>query len=232
MALAGPVCADPDEDAFVAANITGILYHEIGHAMVDLLALPVFGQEEDAADVASVLLVEALHEADEALDLAYDASFGFAAEAMARDAEGHDVAWWDTHGPDEQRFFNTVCLFYGADPDGRDGFAQDMDLPEDRAETCEEEFQLAWDSWGPVFDDLEDASGDPITLVADGDSLSHRVAADLTDRLNAVFRWPEPLTLIVEPCDEANAYFYPDGREIVLCTEFEPYLRQLWRLSE
>ena len=39
------------------------------------------------------------------------------------------MTWSDVHGPDLQRFYNLVCLFYGADPDTRDDFAADMNLP-------------------------------------------------------------------------------------------------------
>ncbi|MGB1209146.1 MAG: DUF4344 domain-containing metallopeptidase, partial [Paracoccaceae bacterium] len=68
---AAPAMADEARDAFVDANVLGIFYHELGHAMIDILDLPIFGQEEDAADVASVMLIDALWEEETALDLAY-----------------------------------------------------------------------------------------------------------------------------------------------------------------
>ena len=50
--LPGLAAADEEREAFVEANLLGIFYHELGHALIDILQLPVFGQEEDAADVA------------------------------------------------------------------------------------------------------------------------------------------------------------------------------------
>ncbi|SMX47280.1 DUF4344 domain-containing metallopeptidase [Maliponia aquimaris] len=230
--LTAPARADEAEEAFVEANILAIFYHELGHAMIDLLQLPVYGQEEDAADVASILLIDWMFEPASALDLAYDASFGFAAEAMMRDHEDYEIAWWDSHGPDEQRFYNTVCLFYGANTEDRDDFAADMGLPQERAEVCEEEFNLAWSSWRPVLEDLSDAGGHPLAFVSEDDSPLARLMADEIAELNTIFRWPEPLTVVVEDCGEPNAFYVADGPEIVMCTEFPPYLRDLYRLSE
>ena len=62
--------ADEATQAHVEANLLGIFYHELGHALIDVLNLPIFGQEEDAADVLSVFLIDALYEEDSAVDLA------------------------------------------------------------------------------------------------------------------------------------------------------------------
>lgn len=231
--LAAPALADEAEDAFVEANVLSIFYHEMGHALIDLMGLPVFGQEEDAADVASVILTDYLWEPDAALAIAYDASFGFAAEAMMGAQEGYDIAWWDVHGPDEQRFYNTVCLFYGADPEARDDFAEDMGLPEDRAETCEEEFELAAGSWVPVLEEMAEMQGarmvfDPAGNLPWLDDLLAAEVADLNDR----FSWPQPLTVATGPCGEANAFYFPDEALIQVCDEMVPYLHELFVLSE
>ena len=46
-----------EEDDFVASNIISVFYHELGHAVIDMMGVPIFGQEEDAADVFSILLL-------------------------------------------------------------------------------------------------------------------------------------------------------------------------------
>ncbi|WP_299138085.1 DUF4344 domain-containing metallopeptidase [uncultured Tateyamaria sp.] len=216
--------ADEAQDAFVEANLLGIFYHELGHALIDVLGLPVFGQEEDAADVASILMIDAFYDEEAAQDLAYDASFGFLAEA---DAAG-DVAYWDVHGPDEQRFYNTVCLFYGGNPDARDDFASDMGLPEDRAETCAEEYEQALDSWGAAFDEISGAGESLAFVDGDAPSLTSDVIAAEVAALNADFLLPEAVTVRVEPCGEANAFYDPQNVAIIMCTEFEGHLRHLY----
>ena len=213
------------EEAYVEANLLSIFYHELGHALVDVMALPVFGQEEDAADTASILLIDALFDEDAAQGIARDAAFGFLDEADAADAE---PVWWDGHGPDEQRYYNLVCLFYGADPETRDALADELQLPEDRAASCEEEFDLANDSWGPVFDELvERGPGDTLMFQSDTASLTTDLIGDEVAALNAELSLPTPVTVRVAPCEEANAFYDPEVREITICTELEPHLRQI-----
>lgn len=50
----------PEQDRFIAANILAVFYHELGHAVIDVEDLPIYGQEEDAADVFSIFMIDAL----------------------------------------------------------------------------------------------------------------------------------------------------------------------------
>ncbi|WP_439121686.1 DUF4344 domain-containing metallopeptidase [Marivita sp.] len=224
---AGPVLADDAEDAFVEANILGIFYHELGHALIDVMQMPVFGQEEDAADVASILLIDHLFEPESALDMAYDVANGFWAEAVANADD--PVPYWDVHGPDEQRFYNTVCIFYGGDPDTRDDFAEDMELPEERADYCVEEYALAADSWGAVFDELVEGM-EPMQFSAqvEGSFTAQIIGAEV-EALNADFGFPSVVAVITGECGEANAFYDPSDQSVTMCEEFENHLRQLYR---
>lgn len=229
-ALFFPVAAQAqDVSEFVEANILGIFYHELGHAVIDIEGVPIFGQEEDAADVFSIFLIDAFFEEETALSLAYDAAFGFWAEAEA--SFGEEVAWWSVHGPDEQRFYNTVCIFYGADPDNREGFAQDMGLPDERADYCPDEFDQANAAWGSVLDEMtERGAGSSISFAASSPKAAQQIAAVLAPEvaaLNAGMRLSSPLKVAVEPCEEANAFYDLDARQITFCTEFLPHLRKL-----
>lgn len=219
--------APPHVQDFVAANLLSTFYHELAHALIHILQLPVFGQEEDAADVASVLLINALYEEDAARQLAYDTAFGFWGEAE----EQPEPLWWDTHGPDLQRYYNIVCLFYGANPDERDDLAEEMGLPLERAEGCEEEFELAQDSWGPVFDQIEtDTPGSSIQMIgspAASDAFAVDLIAAEIEALNTDFQLPETLHVTVEPCGEPNAFYDLDDTQIIICSEFAPYLAKL-----
>ena len=52
-----------EEDAalYMAQDaVLSIFYHEMGHALIDILQAPVLGLEEDAADVLSALLINEL----------------------------------------------------------------------------------------------------------------------------------------------------------------------------
>lgn len=216
------------DEMFVEANVLGIFYHELGHALIDIEGVPIFGQEEDAADVFSIFLIDALFEEDAAQSIAYDAAFGFAGEVEMREQAGEEVAWWDVHGPDEQRYYNTVCIFYGADPDKRADLAEELGLPEDRAEYCPDEYDQAAHSWGAVLDEMaERGAGKTLSLEGDDGSLTAQLLAQEIRDLNAMFSLSAPLTVTLESCGEANAFYDPETTEIIMCTEFEDHIREM-----
>lgn len=60
------------------------------------MQVPIFGQEEDAADVFSLLLIDEVFEPESANIIAYDAAFGLHAESQE-----NTLAFWDVQGPEE-----------------------------------------------------------------------------------------------------------------------------------
>ncbi len=217
-----------DTVAYVESNLLGIFYHELGHALIDILGLPIFGQEEDAADVFSVFLIDALYEEESAVQLAYDTAFGFLGEAENTD----DIAFWDVHGPDLQRYYNLICIFYGANPDERYDVAQDLGLPQDRADYCSVEYEQAVDSWGQALDKVTYSPGGKTfqlgSIVVDSDAgmLTEDLIRSEVDALNKGFRLPDQLRVSVVACGEANAFYDPGSREIVMCSEFADWLAE------
>jgi hypothetical protein len=222
---ATPVHADDVIDTFIEANLLSAFYHELGHALIDVMDLPVYGQEEDAADTASIMFLDAIFEEDSAVVIAYGAATGL---LIGAETTGEDIAWSDTHGADLQRFYNLVCLFYGGNTETRAEFAEDMGLPEDRAETCEEEYALAHRSWSPVLDAaLSDDGGDSLIFHSETDSFgSDIISTEVTD-LNALIDLPVDVIVAVDTCGEANAFYDPEERVILICSEFEDYLREV-----
>ena len=216
--------------AYVESNLLGIFYHELGHALVDVLDLPIFGQEEDAADVLSVFLIDALYDEDSAVALAYDTAFGFLDEA---DAAG-EPAYWDVHGPDLQRYYNLVCIFYGANPEEREDVAEDLGLPENRAESCPFEYDQAADSWGGALDSIASSKGGSsfrlgaLDRSTPGASLTSDVVSAEAGALNLDFKLPAKVTVTVKSCGEANAFYDPEAREIVMCAEFADELAEIY----
>ena len=223
--IAGVAHAENSEErAFLTANILGIFYHEFGHAVIDIEDVPIFGQEEDAVDVFSVFLIDSVFEADIALQLAYDAAFGFAGEADWRDATSEEIAWWDVHRPDKQRFYNTVCIFYGADPDDRKDFAEELGLPEERADYCPDEFAQAENAWGGILDRMaEYGSGESIQF-GGGHGIAGEILKGEVAALNAEFKLSRTLKVEIEECSEANAFYDPGQTKIIFCEECTPHL--------
>ncbi len=236
IALALPAAAgrmDRRTEDFVAANLIAIFYHEFGHALIDIMKLPIFGQEEDAADVLSVVLINDFFEEDSATKIAYATAFGFLGDDTIDQARQKEVAYWDVHGPDLQRYYTFVCLFYGANPDAREDVADDLELPEARRDTCEEEYELATNSWGPVIDELaQNGGGRTIRFLADHRAdqfgkLAHDILAAEIAALNKDMSLPKRLLVRAEPCETVNAFYDPKTREIIMCSEFAEWLAQV-----
>ncbi|MEP3295778.1 MAG: DUF4344 domain-containing metallopeptidase [Pseudoruegeria sp.] len=223
--------AGDDEDQFVDSNLLGIFYHELGHAVIDLMQLPVFGQEEDAADVFSILLVNEFFDEETATALAYDAALGFLGEAAA--VANDEPAYWDVHGLDEQRFYNLVCLFYGANPNEREDFAEAFELPEYRGDSCPEEFDLAYDSWSAVLDEMGKNGGGQTIGYRSPESdnevagFVHDIIAPEVSALNEQLQFPQSLEVRIEECGEANAFYDPESISITICEEFVPHLQEM-----
>ena len=139
-ALAAELEPDPQAalDLFYD-NLLFTVYHELGHALVDILNLPITGREEDVADQAAVWLM--LESLDEGAGLS--AAFNAASVFSSPPAPGADQAFWDTHGLDIQRFHNILCWVYGFDPD-QTAAALDGDLdkllPPERRDFCPDEY--------------------------------------------------------------------------------------------
>ena len=220
-----------EQERFIKANILAVFYHELGHAVIDVEDLPIYGQEEDAADVFSIFMIDALFEEELARDVAFDTAQGFRAEKAFDAQTDAEDNWSGVHGLSEQRFYNSVCIFYGANRAMRRGFADELGLPEARAETCVEEYAQANHSWGAVLDDLI-ARGAGKSLRFDGQGLGSRAAELLAHEvayLNSVLQLAAPITVVVEPCDDANAYYYTSERLIQFCEEFEIYFEDMAR---
>ncbi len=220
-----------EQDAFVEANILAIFYHELGHAVIDLMEVPIYGQEEDAADVMAVLLINELFEEQAAQSIAFDSAFGYINDPDMNE----EVSYWDVHGPDEQRFYNHVCLFYGAKADAREELANELGLPEERAESCPEEFEQAYNSWSVIFDEMRsDGDSDSLVLSASSSDQAQRVNQLLQDEvasINSDFTLPGEVTISVASCGEANAFYDPNNTSITFCTEFVPHLEQLFEAT-
>jgi hypothetical protein len=222
---------DPVE-LYVEANVTETLYHELAHALIDILELPVFGPEEFAADTFAVVLMNRLHEDAKVQRMAGDVARNYWLFAEGAGDHRDDLALWDVHAPDLQRYYNFACLMYGADVDTRAELVEIFQLPEPRADTCEEEYELAARSWNAVLDGLAtDGPGNSIRLdwVLDEDTHLAQFVAREVARLNTEMVLPERVNVSVIPCGEPNAFFDPDLMEIQICTELGEELARMAR---
>ena len=118
--------------------------HEVGHAMFDLLNVPVFGHQEDAADQFAGYIILQFGKAD-ARRLILGAAHSYNKYVKNPTVTAPLTAFSDEHGPPAQRYYNLLCLAYGADPVV---FADIVDmkyLPKERASVCRGQYgELAY----------------------------------------------------------------------------------------
>lgn len=225
---------DPVRFEFMRTNLVSTFYHELAHALIDIMDLPVLGQEEDAADVFSVVMVDRLFDEDQALAINGGAARGFEVDAHKMQGRGREWDWADEHGPDMQRYYNIVCLTYGGAIERRADFAKEMGLPQDRADICEDEFTLARNSWGPIIKSIENAkTGKPVRFRHSARSALQLRAAELiaaeVKTVNEKYNLPRRLRVTVKRCDRGSnfyAYYSSSREKITVCTN---YIDELYR---
>ena len=133
-----------DEEVLEASLITWvfILYHELGHGLIDVYGLPIPGNEEDAADSFSAV---ALIDAGAPDAVVYAAIFWL----MLEEQYGGELNFADEHSMNMQRFYNLLCWVYGSDPREYDYLVEYFPDLASRIEggRCEAEYEQQSDSW-------------------------------------------------------------------------------------
>jgi hypothetical protein len=125
------------ENAFLGPLLE-VFLHEIGHALFDQLRIPILGREEDAADqFAAFFLVHLSPQV--ARESMAGVAWMYAQENKDEKLGKETLA--NVHGLAGQRFYNTLCMAYGAEPGVFSDLIATKLLPEDRAETCGDEYR-------------------------------------------------------------------------------------------
>jgi len=125
-----------------------VLYHEVGHALVDVLDIPVLGKQEDAVDGFAAVL-STIWELDE---IALSTADILEATAMlGSGSEITDAEFWDSHSLNEQRMFAIFCLIYGSDPQEHTTLLSDVGMPAEQHDRCTIDFQYTYRSWSRML---------------------------------------------------------------------------------
>ena len=132
-----------------------VFLHEAGHSIFGALQIPLFGREEDAADQFSTTILLRF-EKDEARRLILGSAYQYKGDLSAPTLTIAQQKFADEHGTPAQRFYNLVCVAYGADPKLFADVVSKGFLPEDRAIGCDREYQQATHAFntliGPYID--------------------------------------------------------------------------------
>jgi len=139
-AAATPTGVTPDNA--VLGPLLEVFLHEVGHALFEQLRIPLLGREEDAADQFAAFVLVHLSERT-ARDTVVGVAWMYAQEA--KEASLSRTALANVHGLAGQRFYNLLCIAYGAEPGLFADLVEKKYLPESRAEGCADEYgQVAY----------------------------------------------------------------------------------------
>lgn len=128
---------------------TFTLIHELGHALIHQLDLPITGKEEDAVDQFSTLMLTNAGGSGEIALLAGAQWFRLASSLNRSQNTSENVHYnfSDEHSINEQRFYNLLCWEYGYNPEAAEWTVKDGTLPAKRAQRCNNEYQQIVHTW-------------------------------------------------------------------------------------
>lgn len=113
--------------------------HEMGHAVFDLLDVPVLGRPEDAADQFATYIMLKFGK-ESARRLITGAAYSYQKYVKNPTVTAPLAAFSDAHGAPAQRFYNLLCIAYGADSVLFADFVEKEFLPKARAKGCAREY--------------------------------------------------------------------------------------------
>jgi hypothetical protein len=116
-----------------------VFAHEMGHAVFDVLGVPVFGREEDAADNFATYIMLRFGD-EEARALITGAAYSYKKYVQGSHVTVPLAAFSDAHSAPAQRFYNLLCTAYGSDPTRYGDFVEKDYLPTSRAGSCKREY--------------------------------------------------------------------------------------------
>ena len=226
---------------FTVGNMLFVLLHEMGHGLISDLGLPVLGREEDAADAFATVTMLGMKTEFTHRTLVNAAKSWMISDRRARD-NGEVVAYYDNHGLDLQRAYNIICLMVGSDNERFEDLAREVNLPEDRQQSCMADYSNASWSWDRVLKPHQRAADKERTTyqivygTAKGDldiveqvfratGIMERVAAQLVE----AYSWRKPFTIEALSCGSPGATWSVQENKAILCYELAEEFVQLYK---
>jgi hypothetical protein len=226
---------------FVAGNMLFVGFHEMGHALVNQLRLPVLGHDEDAADSFATLAM--LNEGTEfSVNVLVQAARGWFLFDRRDRKLGNMLTFYDEHGVDQQRAYAIVCLMVGSDHRQFKELADWVQMPEARQATCQGDYNNAKYSWDLVLTPFLRSAGQAKSNVdvayepglGNLDTYfrsfrSIRFLETLAEHASDRYVLPRPITLLMKSCGEPSASWNANMLNETLCYEMAEDFVELYR---
>ena len=225
---------------FIVGNTLFVMAHEMGHALINQMDMPVLGREEDAADSFAVVTALKMGSGFSTRVL-LEAAKGWVLASKRDKKHGNALAFYDEHGLDLQRAYNVVCFMVGADAEKYKTLAADTKLPEERQKSCAWEYKATAWSWDEMLKKHLRAADQPkvaIKVEYQEDEkyamqieilrqmgLLEAFAAHAADR----YVWPKPFSIVARSCGVPNATWKNGTLTLTLCYELAGYFMELFQ---
>lgn len=235
---------------FLARGAMLFVYmHETGHMMIRELNLPATGPEEDVADeFAAFTLAQLVTAAPPAQKPIYENILFAGAMTWKIEAQHEgpaDIQWSDEHSPSLRRYFNILCIAYGADPQTFKPILAREGMTAARMDRCTDDYKrqsAVWDAlMAPYVRDPPSSDGPRLTLRIEDPgkpewaafSASYAYGGFFQKFLNVLAdhtKLPESVPVIVKGCNELNAWWDPNTKTVTLCNDFYAHLEDIFAI--
>ena len=226
---------------FVVANMLFAFVHEMTHAVIHEMELPVLGREEDAADAYTILSMLKIG-TTMTHQVLVEASKAWFLMDKRNQREGTQPDAWDAHGLDEQRAYQIVCLMVGSGKEQFKDLANETNLPEERQETGQDDYKRVSWSWEKALKSSRRSPEQPrqqieVTYwpgkgefdIYERTFRSIRILETVANYEAETYAWPHPLGLEMATCGKSAAQWQSYNRKVFLCYELAQEFGQLYR---
>lgn len=223
-----------DPTNFIIHNFEFVLLHELAHAIISDLDVPVLGPLEDTADYLAISMAISGDESAEGetflRETLQDTARSFFTTWRLTNTYNAPVPYWDTHSLSIQRYYSIVCLLAGSNPASYRSIQSE--IPKARAQGCEAEYKIANTGFNWLLKNYT-SNDKPSTEVIYRFEMTttpvQRKVVDELKRLNLVqntvnavnetFGFESPIEVTLRTCAQANAFWSPEQRELLICYE-------------
>jgi DNA-binding Xre family transcriptional regulator len=226
---------------FVVGNMLFVGFHELGHALIHELGLPVLGREEDAADSFAAIAMINIG-TDFSTRVLVQAARGWFLTDRRDRKDGEKLEFYDEHGLDQQRAYQIVCFMVGWNEDKFKELADWVHMPPERQDSCAGDYSNAEYSWNTVLKPFRRAPDAPKSKI-DTDYGKAKGKLEVYERsLRAIgyletiagyaaelIVWPRPISIVLQECGDSNAQWSPVSKSEILCYELADEFFELYR---
>ncbi len=229
---------------FLARGAMLFVYmHETGHMMIRELNLPATGPEEDVADEFATFTIAAImagapeNQKDFYANVLYSGALFWKIEAQDQDPT--HIQWSDEHSPSLKRYFNILCIAYGADPARFKAISLRDGVTEERLQRCLEDYKRQFKAWDALMAPYErnppSSDGARLTLRFEDPgkpewaafSAFYSYQGFFQQFLNSIAdhtKLPESVPVIIKGCNVLNAWWSDQTKSVTLCNDFFAYV--------